>query len=109
MFGRSKTKKTKEKIDPLSIAVIREINSKSFSVVTEIEDNGTERILGKGGCANFTADDFVTVISNGTETFRCTVESLRASLLMSGNGVRIEGVNENGEKHKIIAIFNKMN
>ncbi len=108
MFGRKKEKKVKYKIDPDSIAVIREINAKSFSVVNEVESDGTERLLGKGGCANFTADDFVTVISNGKEVFRCTVESLRASLLMSGNGVRMEGVTEDGEYHKIVAIFNKM-
>ena len=47
-------------------------------------------------------------ISYGSEIFRCTVESLRASLLMSGNGVRLEGLTENGDKHKVIAIFNKM-
>ena len=109
LFGKKKEKQPKMKIDPDSINVIREINGKGFAIVYEIEPDGTERIIGKGGgCANFTADDFVTIICNGSEIFRCTVESLRASLLMSGNGVRLEGLTENGDFHKIIAIFNKM-
>lgn len=111
MFGKKKNgakKAPKMKIDPDSIGVIRQISSARFSLVTEIEDDGTERIIAKSGCANFTSDDYVTIISDGSETFRCTVDSMRASLLMSGNGVRIEGLDDSGKKHKVIAIFNKM-
>lgn len=108
MFFKRKERTPKIKTDPDSIATIRDIEGKSFSTVTEILPDGTEKLLGRGGCANFTYDDHVSIVSNGTETFRCTVNSLRASLLMSGNGARIEGINDSGEKHKIIAIFNKM-
>ncbi len=107
MFWKKKSSNSKMKIDPDSVAVIRQISSVGFSLVTEIEEDGTERILGKSGCVNFTADDYVTVISNGSETFRCTINSLRASLLMSGNGARIEGLDDDGNKHKIIAVFNR--
>ena len=111
MFWKKKNKKADvgHTIDPDAIWVIREISSKRFASVTELGENGDEKIIAKSGCVNFTADDHVTIISDGTETFRCTVESVRASLLMSGNGVRIEGYDDEGNKHKVIGIFTKMN
>ena len=111
MFWKKKNKSvdTRHKMDPDSIWVIREISSKRFAIVTELNDKGDEKVIAKSGCVNFTADDYVTIISDGSETFRCTVESVRASLLMSGNGVRIEGYDDEGKKHKVIGIFTKMN
>ena len=111
MFWKKKNKKADvgHRMDPDAIWVIREISSKRFASVTELGENGDEKIIAKSGCVNFTADDHVTIISDGTEIFRCTVESVRASLLMSGNGVRIEGYDDEGNKHKVIGIFTKMN
>lgn len=110
MFWKRKNRVAdkRHKTDPDSIWVIREISSKRFATVTELYDDGDEKLIAKSGCVNFTADDYVTIISNGSETFRCTVESVRASLLMSGNGVRIEGYDDEGKKHKVIGIFTKM-
>lgn len=98
--------KRKGKCDADSINLIKRIGGKSFSTVSAVDENG-EKVLGHGGAVNIVGDEAV-IVSNGTETFRCTLQSLRAGELMSGNGVRLSGVDKEGNRHSVIAIYNKI-
>lgn len=102
MFGRT----PKPKKDKSSLDLARRIGNKHFSVVSEFDENGEEHILGHGGSVSLSFGD-VVVISNGTETFRSTEATFRAAELMSGNGVRLSGVDREGKKHNVLAIYNK--
>jgi hypothetical protein len=97
----------KEYPDNDSINLIKRMGGKHFATVSEIDDDGTERLLGRGGGVNIVGRD-VVIISNGSETFRVTVESLRASELMSGNGLRLTGVDRQGNHRRVIAVFSKL-
>ena len=101
MFGKPRYKRDKD-----SLALAKRIGGKRFSTVSEFDENGEERILGHGGSVNLSFGD-VVVISNGKETFRSTQNSFRAAELMSGNGVRLSGVDKEGNKHAVIALYNK--
>ncbi len=101
MFGKEKIKRDKG-----SLELAKRIGGKHFSTVSEFDDNGEERIIGHGGSVNFSFGDIV-VISNGKETFRSTQKSFRAAELMSGNGVRLSGIDREGNKRSVLAIYNK--
>ncbi len=100
LFG-NKVKKDKD-----SIALAKRIGGKRFATVSEIDADGEEHILGRGGSVNIVGG-FVVVVSNGHETFRSTVNSFRAAELMSGNGVRLSGVDADGIKRSVLAIYTK--
>ena len=104
MFGRPKRPKYKK--DKGSIALAKRIGNKRFSVVSEFDENGTEHILGHGGSVSLSYG-WVVVVSNGTETFRADEKSFRAAELMSGNGVRLSGLDGEGKFHNVLAIYNK--
>ncbi len=99
MFGLPKK-------DRCSIQLAKRIGGKRFATICEIDENGDEHFLGRGGSVNLINGD-VVVVSNGTETFRVTQRSFRASELMSGNGVRMKGVNREGVSRSVLAIYTK--
>ncbi len=99
MFGLPKK-------DRGSIQLAQRIGGKRFATISEIDENGDEHFLGRGGSVNLINGD-VVVVSNGTETFRVTQRSFRAGELMSGNGVRMKGVNREGVSRSVLAIYTK--
>ncbi len=97
----------KNKKDKGSIQLAKRIGGKRFATISEIDSEGDEHFLGRGGSVNLINGD-VVVVSNGTETFRVTQRSFRAAELMSGNGVRMHGYNREGVRRSVIAIYTKM-
>lgn len=81
----------------------KELHGQTVKYVTENRDNNDD-VIGNGGSLCLHGDDFI-VDSSGERLFRCKVENLEASYLMSGDGVVIKGCDElHAGKYRTITV-----
>ena len=93
-----------------NLKVIEKCNGRQVNYVTRrVCENGSvkDMIVGKSG--RIALHDGVLKIICGTDSvFECSKQDVVCNLLMSGNGVTVEGVNTiTGEKDSIIVYFAK--
>lgn len=95
-FLKSKKKKTAEKV--------RSLHGMSIRYVTE-RRNDNDDVIGRGGSLSVREEELL-VFSSGEILFRFPVSQVRASDLMSGDGVVLEGYDLlSGGERRIIAYF----
>ncbi|MGN1081698.1 MAG: hypothetical protein ACI4QV_06370 [Acutalibacteraceae bacterium] len=81
----------------------KKMNRKSLRYISE-NTGGEEVIIGKGGFISVTSDDIAVYSSEG-EVFRCKKATANCGELLSLDGVRINGYDENGNKRSVIAHY----
>lgn len=91
--------------------VIKSFNGRGVNYVTrrvEDSDGVRDEIIGKKGRI-VAIDGLVKVICETDDVFCCPEERTVANLLLSGNGVMLEGVNSvTGAEDKIIVYYSKL-
>ena len=92
--------------DPDSIALLRRISGKHVTSVTAFGPDGVEQVLGRDGAVNVAYDD-VTIICNGSEVFRCRLETVTAGELISLNGARISGLDREGNRLSVLVHYSR--
>lgn len=98
MFGKSNEKrKMKQKVISLHGQAIRYVTER-------INDN--DDVIGRGGSITVT-DTELLVFASGEIIFRAKIESVKASNLLSGDGVVLSAPDliHNGENRTVIAYF----
>ena len=86
-------------------AMAERICGQRIKYVTERQD-GIETVIGKGGGLNLHGDEFL-VYSSADVVFRCKVDDLRVSELLSKDGVVLTGhdLEHGGAERTIIAFY----
>lgn len=81
----------------------RELHGQSIKYVTENRDNNDD-VIGNGGSIALHGDELI-VDASGERIFRCKVENLEASYLMSGDGVVLRGIDEiSGNTYRTVTV-----
>lgn len=99
-FGRGSQKKLFKSFDGRSVRY----------VTRRVESGGTVRdeIIGKNGRI-VVKDDIVKVICETDDVFCCRADKVSANLLLSGNGVMLQGENSvTGNPDNIIVYYSRM-
>ena len=83
----------------------RSVCGQHIKYVTEKRD-GVDEVIGRNGGLNIRNDEFI-VYASADVVFRCPVDQVTASQLLSGDGVVIEGVDaeHGGVFRKLIAYY----
>ena len=87
------------------IEMAKKIDGRPVRYVTRRIDN-EETVIGHDGCLAIHGDEFI-VLSDGVEKFRTKTVDLKASELMSLDGVILEGPNleKGGEYDRVVAYY----
>lgn len=93
--------------------VLKMLTGRQISHITRrgVDENGSfgESIVAKQGRIAV-VDDKISIISGTDDVFLCPVKQAKCNLLMSGNGVSVEGDNSViGKYDKLIVYFAKFN
>lgn len=96
-FKRNKKKNQNEEI-------IKIASHRLLKYVSARDENGCEIILGKGGRIHI-KDGTLYVTCEGVDVFSCDADTMEFGELLSREGVRIAGYNENGEKKSVICKY----
>lgn len=102
LLGRDKNPKTYA----YKLRKAKELHGQVIKYVTE-RRNDNEDVVGKGGSLCIHKDCFIVSCTNVDRLFKCRIEELEASDLMSGDGVIISGPNmyDEGKKRTITVHF----
>ena len=84
----------------------RMICGQHIKYVTERKDD-VELVIGRNGSLNIKEDEFIVHTANEGILFRCKVDDLRASELLSKDGVVLTGpdLEHDGKERSIIAFY----
>ncbi len=86
------------------IQKVKSLDGKTIRYVSERRNN-VDEVVGRAGAFNIKGDEFV-VMSSFDVVFRCKLEALSASDLMSLDGVVLQGPDlENGGKNRTIIAY----
>ena len=98
MFFRKKAKKNQNQqiIDIASHRLLKYVSSR--------DENGSEIILGKDGRINI-KDGVLYVTCEGVDVFSCDAQTMEFGELLSHEGVRIVGIDDNGEKKSVVCKY----
>lgn len=98
MFFRKKAKKHQNQqiIDIASHRLLKYVSSR--------DENGSEIILGKDGRINI-KDGVLYVTCEGVDVFSCDAQTMEFGELLSHEGVRIVGIDDNGEKKSVVCKY----
>lgn len=102
-FGRRKKEREDKKIRD---AVIERLSGKIIKYCSErAEDGSGDIIIGKDGSLTI-RDGELIVLASADIVFRCDIDGLSASELLSRDGVILEGYDKDaGKSRKIIAYY----
>ena len=102
MFGFFKKRRRSEYPDGKEMA--ERLNGKHIKYVTERIDD-VETVIGRNGGLNIRNEEFI-VYASADVIFRCPLDELRASELLSKDGVVLTGPDlEHGGKERTIIAF----
>lgn len=99
LFG----KKAKQKRD--SAAALKRVNGARIRYVTERGEDGTERVIGKGGAVSVT-EERALLLCEGKAVFSCKTDETFCAQLLSGDGAVFSGIDrETGRQRSVTAHF----
>ena len=103
LFGKRKKEREDKKIRD---AVIERLSGKVIKYCSErAEDGSGDIIIGKDGSLTI-RDQELIVLASADIVFRCDIDGLLASELLSRDGVILEGYDKDaGKNRKIIAYY----
>lgn len=84
--------------------ILRKINGKSIRYAARRDEDGEETVIGKNGRINV-LEDYIVLVCDGSEVFRCLRRGASAAELMSLGGVVISGVGESGDPDQVVAYY----
>ena len=82
----------------------KRMDKRSLRYISETT-TGEEIIIGKGGFISVTGDEIAVFSRDGGEVFRCKTSTAKCGELLSLDGVRINGVDAEGNRRSIIAHY----
>ena len=106
----SELKKRFSRKDPDGVRFRREaaarIAGHRIRYVTERAEDNTDEVIGRDGSLSLRNDEFI-VFSSGEIVFRCPVDDMSSSELLSKDGVILEGpdLEHGGRTRKIIVYY----
>ena len=106
MIDYFRRKKREREDARIRAELIPTLHGKAIKYVSERGEDGLDTVLGKEGSISL-RDGQIIVLSSSEIVFRCGTDSLSASVLMSGDGVILEGpdIEHGGKNRKIIAYY----
>ncbi|MBQ2676140.1 MAG: hypothetical protein IJF54_01900 [Clostridia bacterium] len=84
--------------------LVAAINHRPIKYVTSRNEEGVEYVLGRSGRINIKEPEII-VSCEGKDVFRCNIYEAEIGELLSRDGVRISGVNQDGEMVSVVAYY----
>lgn len=84
-------------------ALYKKMDKKTLRYISETT-TGEEVIIGKGGFISIVGDE-IAVFSREKEVFRCKMSTASCGELLSLDGVRINGIDAEGNRRSIVAHY----